>query len=368
MVLLLAGMRWPLGGISFTALVAQVFLSVGGPGALRVLSAAQQPGLLSPGIPVTAEAFDSATAIVVLSAGTLVIADPRARQVYIVNPATGVRQVIGRQGDGPGEYRAPVSVHRLRGDTIAIYDVALRRFALFDRNGRAAGSLSPPRGLFFAKPIGSDTVGAGSLYFILRLPAGRPPVVPDSGQLVRWRLTGQVDTLALLRFAASVSTTRRVGERVDVILRTNAFAFSDFPLVGLNGTIAVLRGDPYRVDQVRPGGTVLGPAIEWESLRVTPADLEEFRLRRDGEYPWTRKGPLLEGTARMEGDSVIWGARHGPANRATIAWDRLTVAGVRTDSHDLPAFYRIAGFAPSGTIYVWRRDIDDLQWLERLPR
>jgi hypothetical protein len=191
-------------------------------------------------------------------------------------------------------------------------------------------------------------------------------VFPDSGTVVRWSLGGEVTTVATLRFPPVVSTMRQVGTRTNMVLRSNAFDFSDTPIVALTGSVQVLRGEPYRLDRIQSGTVVRGPDLPGARLEISPRDLEEFRVRADGEYPWRMKAAVREGTAILQNDSIVWAARHGPAGAATVSWDLLSTSGVRIGTRTLPAAYRVAGFAPDGEVYVWRRDADDLQWLERL--
>jgi hypothetical protein len=50
--------------------------------------------------------------------------------------ATGARRVVrGALGSGPGEFRQITSVCAMRGDTVVVYDVRLRRVGVFDANG-----------------------------------------------------------------------------------------------------------------------------------------------------------------------------------------------------------------------------------------
>lgn len=66
-----------------------------------------------------------------LHSGELVVADGQGLQVLHFSRHGELLRVLGRTGDGPGEFRAIRTLSVLPGDTVAVYDPRLRRISLF---------------------------------------------------------------------------------------------------------------------------------------------------------------------------------------------------------------------------------------------
>lgn len=84
-----------------------------------------------------------------LQGGALVFADAGTNLVYL-RDARGVTSQLGRQGDGPGEYRAPENGF-IKGDSVLMHAPGLaRRTSIHVRDGRGeTATLTPiggPRG------------------------------------------------------------------------------------------------------------------------------------------------------------------------------------------------------------------------------
>jgi hypothetical protein len=72
--------------------------------------------------------------------GNIVVVD-RGTRVVLFDSAGGSPRPIGREGSGPGEYRA-IRWALTRGDTIALWDVGQRRMHHFSESGESVGSLA----------------------------------------------------------------------------------------------------------------------------------------------------------------------------------------------------------------------------------
>lgn len=70
----------------------------------------------------------------------VVVADARRSDLRIFRRDGALVRTVGREGDGPGEFRR-ISRVFLIGDTIATYDWSLRRIALHDGSGELMGSI-----------------------------------------------------------------------------------------------------------------------------------------------------------------------------------------------------------------------------------
>jgi hypothetical protein len=77
-----------------------------------------------------------------LSDGRIVVADAGSRDLryYDVN---GLHlHTVGREGDGPGEFRGLRTIARVRGDTVVAWDPRLRRASFFDDGGAFAADVA----------------------------------------------------------------------------------------------------------------------------------------------------------------------------------------------------------------------------------
>lgn len=66
--------------------------------------------------------------------GGIVVADYASRQVRSFASTGRFLGSVGREGEGPGDFQRIRSVHRLPGDSVAVFDPWLRRITIFDRN------------------------------------------------------------------------------------------------------------------------------------------------------------------------------------------------------------------------------------------
>lgn len=73
----------------------------------------------------------SVSSLAVDSGGNIYLADWLLREVLVLSSQGSVLRSIGREGDGPGEFRRVSSVQLLPGDTLVVFDRALKRITVF---------------------------------------------------------------------------------------------------------------------------------------------------------------------------------------------------------------------------------------------
>ena len=59
-----------------------------------------------------------------LKDGRLVVLDAHEKAIHVIDPRTHKAEKIGREGDGPGEYRLPLELFPLAGDSSVVRDMA----------------------------------------------------------------------------------------------------------------------------------------------------------------------------------------------------------------------------------------------------
>ncbi len=116
------------------------------------------------------EDFFGVTAIQPLADGRLAVGVSGSRSVLIYDAAGERVSELGREGDGPGEFRGVRSLVQLPGDSLGVYDSQLRRLTVFPPFGGAPrvlslSGLAPGRGESTVLPLrtGLAFVGEGGL-------------------------------------------------------------------------------------------------------------------------------------------------------------------------------------------------------------
>lgn len=383
------------------------------PGALALLvlappAAAQTP--LGPPDAVFPEDFGAVQTVRELADGRVLVADPLARELYLVDMEAGTRTVVGGRGQGPDEYEQPDAVWPLPGDSTLLVDLGNGRLVVLGPD-LAFGPTRPiasgdirSGGLTLALPQAVD--GNGRLYVRgLGLGGGPNAALPDSGVVLRLdRAAGSVDTVATIKLRHRV-------RRTSGSARDRAVSVQDLPLspedawgVAPDGSVVVARAGEYRVEWRDPSGAVTrGPAVPWEPVRIRDAEKEEW-LRAEGrgggaiqvgvtvengavstrlargrggmggrgapdepgidDYEWPERKPPFHG-ARIPVDprGRAWVHRHREAG-APSTWDLFDRSGARVASVALPPGARVVGFG-AGHVYAVTFDEFDLSHLER---
>lgn len=64
--------------------------------------------------------------------GRIIVANRGSSELRIYDPEGRHLHTVGREGEGPGEFRNIGDLWLYRGDSLAVYDVSLRRVSVFD--------------------------------------------------------------------------------------------------------------------------------------------------------------------------------------------------------------------------------------------
>lgn len=130
--------------------------------------------------------------------GNVYVLERQDREVRVFDSAGRLLRVIGRPGEGPGEFRFP-SLLGFRDDTLWVNDAGLRRVTMFERDGAVLATFPAGIVLTMSHPVPGVTMGefmAGELRRDGLLDMRWPP-------LVAWRganaLPDRVD-VPVLRF------------------------------------------------------------------------------------------------------------------------------------------------------------------------
>lgn len=112
--------------------------------------------------------FTRIAAVAVDADGNTYVAESGENHVRVYDPAGQRIQVIGRQGEGPGEFQS-VMYMGVIGDTLWVGDLGNHRVTLFSREGRVIATLPAPEHVFLPQPgwqfriMGTTYRGGGRL-------------------------------------------------------------------------------------------------------------------------------------------------------------------------------------------------------------
>ena len=352
--------------------------------------------------------FSAISAAVEGKDGRVIVVDGLETQLFVVDFAKGTRTPLGRQGSGPGEYRIPAAVFRIRGDTIWTLDAGQMRvvafnpdltpgvtfpFLMFDQQNGSA--LSAPfftdnRGRLYASSMSIQGTrggpGSGALQF------------PDSVGVVRMdaRDKSARAEITRIRFRVSGKPEMQVSDGGSKIKYTMAFpglvpsdAWTVFP----DGRVAIIRGAAYTVEFIGSDGKRSPPLkIDYERIKVTDedkkAEIEEakrelaeqqkamrkvmpanvnFSFELTAPEKWPNEYPPVAGVAAFAApNGSLWIKRAIPVRLRREQWDVIDRNGKLTARWQLPRKVTIVGVG-DGIVYTARTDEDDLRYAQRVP-
>ena len=343
-----------------------------------------------------AEPFSDVVAVRELRDGRVIVVDGRELKAQAVDFKSGTVAIIGRNGQGPGEYQWPMRLFALSGDTTLLQDGASRHFLVITPDAKPGDFIEfNPAGGSTARvfiPRSADKLGR--LYSEAQpIRAGRDgtPQLADSSAIERLdRATGRRDTVALHPLRKN-SNTRLLGGGF-VVSSPNLAAFPawDQWVAAPDGRIAFIYYDPYHVDYALPDKSVVrGKTIAYDRVKVDDALRKQWREERERPVmtlTYVRAGgtttigpqkrtyqepsewpeylpPYTSSTMMFSSDNVLW------IQRATAAglpptFDLIGGKGELVGRVILPPRTKLIGFG-TGTVYIARMDDDDLQYLQR---
>jgi hypothetical protein len=335
-----------------------------------------------------------------LRGGRAVVADAGDGEVTVVNFATGERDPLGRQGAGPGEYRAPGALFTVRGDTIWVMDPPQQRFTVFlpDLENGVPFHLqmfdNTTRTALMA-PFHADA--AGNFYSsALPIGAGGPNMqIPDSVEVHRFdpRTNSPRVPLAKVRFPTSGSPSMRMeGQVLHYSMAFPGLVTADSWAVFPDGRVAIVHGSNYTVEMVHADGRrTTSRAISYDRIPVTNADqTAEMDVARKAAADqiqaakrsmpanmtlnfqmtppasWPAEYPAISPMQIFAApDGRLWVMRATPARLDRQHWDVIDANGNLVARWRLPVRSRLIGVG-TGSAYDVTLDADDLQYLRRV--
>jgi hypothetical protein len=319
-----------------------------------------------------------------LANGHLLISDAGGPAIFVVDPTSNAVRKLGREGRGPNEFVRPGGIYYdMDGTTSLIVDRGQARVFVIDKNGVLTGMKS-------IEQRGSQR--SADSYDPLRIDAALHTYFVDQGAIFRANGGRGGDSIPLIRFDVAQQKPDTIAQLFQTkptivstqgrmtFSRTPIFSPADSWAVASDGSIALVRSTPYRVDWISPAGRrTVGPMISYVPVPVTDADKEP----KDGSGSATIGGGPVGGkqstmsTAEMKPeyakvkpafdaldivvapDGQLWVGRQETANAKRALYDVFDRKGARVDRVAFPGRSRVVGFGRSA-VFVAELDDDDL--------
>ena len=346
---------------------------------------AQAPLQLSPGQPLEGVEFSRIASVRELADGRVLVTDALEKQLSVVDFQKGSSTPLGRIGDGPGEYRTPGTLFALPGDTTWMVDQMAGRWLVL-KGTTFAGVITandPPIRNTARNPLGLDHAGHALITQAARdLDGVRGTVktgAADSTWVVRAdRHTGVADSLAKMRTRPSRIAISGGKDISSISIQMNPLAAGEQAVMFTDGTVAVARLDPYRVDWYSPKGVrTSGAPLPFQAAAVDGAEKAAVmkRMARDGEPPadpetvpdWPQVlPPFPNPSLKAAPDGRLWILRMRSTKAPGTDYDIVDRSGKLAARLHLAPNEVVAGFGPS-RVYVVATDDDGLQHLRRHP-
>lgn len=301
--------------------------------------------------------FSGVSSLAELSDGRVVVADETEHAVWLVNFATNQRQRLGREGDGPREYRDVEYVFAIGHDSVLLDDWRNARFVVFAA-GRLSGSPVAREGRVLTSTV--RAIDAQGRMYMQGPTAGR-----DSVAIMRWSpRTRSLDTIAFAQTGVNAVHDRSNAgafQEMSAVMRPRPLGdvWGVFP----DGALIVARVRDYHVEYFSAvGRRVAGPRIPYTPIRVPAAE-------RTGHPPNPDKfRPAVLGSyapkPTVSRDSLFWVQRPTALETDAERYDVFDRSTRLVRHVVLPKDTRLVGFG-SGTIYVAHTAEDGTEHLRR---
>lgn len=334
---------------------------------------------------VIGEPFTMVTGVRELPGNRAIVTDQFEHSVYLVDFNTGTRRQIGRQGDGPAEYRFPMAPLPAAANRTWILDATLRRVHVIEPDGTFGPGLSPPYaavpgGLLYARGVDN----AGRIYFESNSFDQETGRFIDSVSIIRWNPVGNVTENLGKVWSGGRVRVDRGGMIASVARSVLPFAQVDAWVPLSNGGVAIVRQEPHQIVLLERGELHAGPIIPHSPIPVTAAERSAYRERRssarmtasgggesrrappvsDAEFPANMPAFIGE-SVKASPDGTLWIGRSRRFTDRTWRYDLFDAQGRNVGNATMPAHSTVVGFG-TGAVYVARTNPDDdLVYLER---
>ncbi len=318
------------------------------------------------------------TAARTLADGRVAVASSGTQQVFVVASDGAAQRALGRQGDGPGEFRAIGGLWYARPDSLIVYDPQGGRVTSLGLDGRVRSTtdVAALQGPGF--PVVRGRLADGSLLVVFVRGFGRDAqggVVRDSISLaIRDPRSGNLRDAG--RFPSYASYVRAAAGAMEVV----GIPFSPTTLFATDGAgYWIGTTDRFRIDRVDASGRVrVSARREAEPRRVAPADVRREVEATAGagdpgalreaeklfaEIPVPATMPFFDALL-ADADGNLWVRAYAPRETEPRSWSVFDSAGRWLGEVTVPARLRLLEIGTEHVLAV-ATDQDDVERLVR---
>lgn len=354
---------------------------------------ALKPTPLGPATASAAEEFQHIISVRELSSGRVLVSDNRDKRIVSVDFRTNSSRELGRAGDGPGEFRTVGRLWDIGSDSTLMAVPYMSRLIILHRDS-IVSTVTGQQGIVLALG-GTLLKGADARGNVLKISYGSAPAREalklDSffvERINRKDLKKDVVTRIANTDKNIVPVAGRptgggvpAGKQVYNISLTSREQIAMFP----DGSIAMLRGNPYRVDWCMTASATCANGANqlFAARRWVDADKKAYLTQQNASGAWPPTKDINEVAGWPEqiipfetpggpDDANFW-----PTALGNVVVERAVNSSTSVRTYDVisrqskliavitvAADQRIIGFG-KGTVYVIRKDADDIQRLER---
>jgi hypothetical protein len=305
--------------------------------------------------------------------GEIVVVEASANEIRVFSSAGEHAATYGRQGDGPGEFRALFAVLEHRGDSLLALDGRLRRVTIFPTS-----SAGPPR-VFEGQYEGNFAVFGAAEDSLLLLFSPGSGMRRDLSPGRQWIITdilamsthdGQVDTIAKLpdreRVVATDGNAPMIVPMRYAIHATSRDGFywatPDRYEIGFRGPDGSLRRLLRRPVQPRPvEPPMIAQYIDGQVEGVLRARGEEAAAATRQRYqsdPYGDEIPLFS-SAFVDRDQRLWVSESSwPSEDIPTGWSVFSPEGVWLGDLEAPRRVRLLDARGDTVLGIWHDELD----------
>jgi hypothetical protein len=311
-----------------------------------------------------------------LADGTLVIANGGSRQLLRYDRAGKFLGATGREGDGPGEFRALSWIGRMRGDSLVTWDRGLDRITVFTPDGAYARDYKPKltenpmtlevkgalsggrlllaRGASFISGDGTAGVQRQPItgWLIDSTGIERSSIGPFPGETVFLGPGRQPGATLRTPVPLGASTIFATGRDVVHVVDTDVFAMRSY---AADGKLSGIARRPFTAQTIQPSDVATAIDAQLENLPPVQAIRDGMRAAFE-RVPHPQNLPAVR-DLRVDAEDNMW-AQVGTRPAAPDAvWSVFDPSGRWLGDVTLPAALTILEIGPD---YIVARDRDEL--------
>ena len=194
---------------------------------------------------------------------------------------TGSRRQVGRQRDGPAEYRFPMAPFPAAGNATWILDATLRRVHVIAPDGSFRPSLTPPYGAVPGGLLAARGVETrGRMYFEGNSFNSETGRFTDSVAVISWDPSTNATEILGKVWSGGRVIIQREGSTASVARSILPFPHIDSWTVLPDGRVALVRQSPHTIAVLERGNALKsGPVLPVTAIAVTAAERDAYRER-----------------------------------------------------------------------------------------